>query len=218
MTKYVPSLTGFLLGMLLLWAIYMQVRTSKAGRLAELELAKNGGELSDVVCHNAPPGRWDAIVLNTKLDYVFIILYTLSICAMTWTAAVQKHHWNALLLIVLVAILTTAVFDVLENRAILATPGGSTCTFSDADAVRIHTPSRVKWTCFYLALGLLGAGYITIFRHMGLLTGAGGLLILCAAIGAVGLLTCTKLVGGSTAILLLAVPIAMIGTWRLTPG
>ena len=218
MTKYVSSLAGFLLGMLFLWAIYMVVRTSQAGRLAELELAKNGNDITNFVCPKTPVGRREAILLNTKLDFGFILLYTLSISAMAWAAAVQQQRWSALLLLVVAAILTAAICDVLENRAILTTVGGVSCQFNTFDAIRIHTPSRVKWACLYLALALLGAAYLGIFRHSGVLRTAGVLLILCAAMGSVGLIAYTKLVAGSTVILLIAVPIAMIGLWRLTPG
>jgi len=186
----------FLIVALCVWAISMQVATnlqfqgSQSNRIMLVELGSDAAALNLAVQANGPRD-FDGIahnirmvVRNTDMDFVFIPLYWLTYLSLAYLAGILGNR--ALAAAAAFSIVIAAVFDVLENGAILTAMGVK--PFTDAVAVDIWEYSQTKWAFFFVSTLLLGLAMALNRRVSGFRRNCGWVFTAAGVFGIVGLI------------------------------
>lgn len=141
------------------WAIIMWGATRFQGgqtdRILRVGLGGDATQLNQAVSADDNDGvtqNISMVVRNTYMDFVFILLYWLTVVGLAILAARLGKQFLAICAGLLIT--AAAVSDALENDAILTAMRVK--PFSDALAVDISLFSEWKWTFFFLAVAVLG--------------------------------------------------------------
>jgi hypothetical protein len=116
-----------------------------------LQTARNVDEI-DAILSDAPSADREVMRLKQYIDFAFIATYAALSIVMAW-ALRRRMRWVALALVV--CTLTAAVFDVLENLAILRLLPLELSQTTAAAIQAIRAASFVKWPLVSLAMVLL---------------------------------------------------------------
>ena len=193
--RTIEKTTGILILALILWGIVMiaatnlQFQGSQSNRILLVELGSDAASLDQAVQAN---GKNDAsgiarnvelVILNTRLDFVFIFLYLLTFLSLDYLAGLLGKRF--LSVCSAICICAAALCDVEENLAILSAM--QVHPFTDQLAVDITMFSEWKWAFFFLAALFLGLA-IALNHHISPLRRAsGGIFIAAAAFGILGI-------------------------------
>lgn len=186
---------GSLILALLVWAIVMiaatnlQFQGSQSNRIPLVELGTDAATLNQAV---QASGKSDAdgvarniglMIRNTRLDFVFILLYLLTFLSLAYLAGLLGKRFLAVCSAI--CICAAALSDVNEDRAILSAMRAY--PFTDQLAVDIALFSEWKWTFFFLAALFLGLAIALNHRISPLRRITGGIFIAAAIFGILGI-------------------------------
>jgi hypothetical protein len=176
-----------------LWATVMQCTSVsyivKGGEkpILQAELARSAEDLEAAVNNSATPSQRrdniNMVIRNTHLDYVFIALYWMTFLAISGVVARVSSRSVGIFTAALITV--AAVFDLIENRALLKAlhAGLPLPRFNDDMAAQaISNPSLVKWFFIFGTLLVVGTALLfgskspLVLRAAGVLFLAGGLL------------------------------------------
>ena len=173
------------------WAILMWAATNFQGhetdRILRVDLGSDSAQLNQAVAGPDNDGiahNIQMVVRNTYMDYLFILLYWLTIVSL----AVLAGRMGKRVLGACAALLITgaALSDVLEDGAILTAMRVK--PFTDAVAVDISEFSQWKWVLFFVASVLLGLA-IALNHHVSNVRRlSGGLFIASGVFGLMGIM------------------------------
>lgn len=171
------------------------VLTIVFSRALEFELIETPTDASALV---GPKGdfRRRRAAVNTWIDFLFIACYTVTLIVVALLVLEDGAGWARALGIFAVAVaLLTAAADVLENRAILDLLGED--RFAQSSVDRVRRRALVKWGLLWIVLGTLS---LPLLLRGDRFAWIGGLFVLAALAGAIGLLPVArrllKLAGG----------------------
>src|SRR6516164_493255 len=137
------------------WAVLMEVSTSFQGngsdRILRVELGSDAASLNQAVAGNPAHNR-QMVVRNTYMDFVFILLYWLTVFSLAFLAGRMGRRFLAACAGLCISV--AAISDLFENGAILAAMRVN--PFTDPVAVDISEFSQWKWAFFFLASLFLG--------------------------------------------------------------
>ena len=150
-----------------------------------LQMARNVAEVDDVLGEAPSPDR-EAMRIKQYWDFGFIACYVCLYLALSVLMARTFPQWTWLAVSMAICGLGAAVFDVIENLAILRILDVKLNLTTQAMVDAIHHPSMIKWTLVFITLAILSAYFLRQdqwrMRAVGLVNAAASVL------GFVGLL------------------------------
>ena len=168
------------------WALLMQVSTSFQGngsdRILRVELGSDAASLSQAVAGNPAHNR-HMVVRNTYMDFVFILLYWLTVLSLAFLAGRMGRRFLAACAGLCISV--AAISDLFENGAILAAMRVN--PFTDPVAVDISEFSQWKWAFFFLASLFLGLAIAMNHRVSVMRRTSGGIFIAAGLVGILGI-------------------------------
>jgi hypothetical protein len=187
--------TGILIVALMVWAIVMmattnlQFRGSQSNRVLLAELGADASSLNLAVQANDKKDsdgvtrNTGLLMLNTRMDFLFILLYWLTFLSLAYLAGrLGKPFFAACSAI---CVTGAALADVLENRALLS--AFSVHPFTDQLAVDVAEFSEWKWAFFFLACLFLGLA-VALNHHTSRMRRISGVVFIAASVfGILGL-------------------------------
>ena len=168
------------------WAVLMQVSTSFQGngsdRILRVELGSDAASLNQAVAGNPAHNR-QMVVRNTYMDFVFILLYWLTVLSLAFLAGRMGRRFLAACAGLCISV--AAISDLFENGAILAAMRVN--PFTDPVAVDISEFSQWKWAFFFLASLFLGLAIAMNHRVSVMRRTSGGIFIAAGLVGILGI-------------------------------
>ena len=168
------------------WAVLMQVSTSFQGngsdRILRVELGSDAASLNQAVAGNPAHNR-QMVVRNTYMDFVFILLYWLTVFSLAFLAGRMGRRFLAACAGLCISV--AAISDLFENGAILAAMRVN--PFTDPVAVDISEFSQWKWAFFFLASLFLGLAIAMNHRVSVMRRTSGGIFIAAGLVGILGI-------------------------------
>jgi hypothetical protein len=176
-----------------IWAILMRVASDFQGhqsdRILRVELGSDAASLNQAVQANGPRDtdgvahNIQMVVRNTYMDFVFILLYWLTVLAMAFLAGRMGRRFLAVCAGLCIS--AAALSDLFENGAILTAMRVS--SFTDPVAVDISEFSQWKWVFFFLASFFLGLAIAVNHRVSTMRRASGGIFIAAGLVGILGI-------------------------------
>ena len=176
-----------------IWAILMRVASDFQGhqsdRILRVELGSDAASLNQAVQANGPRDtdgvahNIQMVVRNTYMDFVFILLYWLTVLAMAFLAGRMGRRFLAVCAGLCIS--AAALSDLFENGAILTAMRVS--SFTDPVAVDISEFSQWKWIFFFLASLFLGLAIGVNHRVSTMRRASGGVFIAAGLVGILGI-------------------------------
>ena len=168
------------------WAVLMEVSTSFQGngsdRILRVELGSDAASLNQAVAGNPAHNR-QMVVRNTYMDFVFILLYWLTVFSLAFLAGRMGRRFLAACAGLCISV--AAISDLFENGAILAAMRVN--PFTDPVAVDISEFSQWKWAFFFLASLFLGLAIAMNHRVSVMRRTSGGIFIAAGLVGILGI-------------------------------
>ena len=168
------------------WAVLMEVSTSFQGngsdRILRVELGSDAASLNQAVAGNPAHNR-QMVVRNTYMDFVFILLYWLTVLSLAFLAGRMGRRFLAACAGLCISV--AAISDLFENGAILAAMRVN--PFTDPVAVDISEFSQWKWAFFFLASLFLGLAIAMNHRVSVMRRTSGGIFIAAGLVGILGI-------------------------------
>ncbi len=153
-----------------------------ANPVVALEVARNVDEV-DAILGEAPSPDREAMRIKQYVDFGFIACYAGLYVALSLLFA--KIPWGRWLAVsAAVCGVAAAVFDVLENLAILRILDARLNLTTQAMIDSIRRPSLIKWTLVFVAIALLSSFFLASRKWT--MRTVGGLYAVAAALGLYG--------------------------------
>jgi hypothetical protein len=186
---------GILILALMVWAVIMiattnlQFHGSQSNRVLLVELGSDASSVNlavqakDKSDLGGVARNTELLMLNTEMDFLFILLYWLTFLSLAYLAGRLGKPFFASCGAIFVS--GAALADVLENRAIFAVL--RVHPFTDQLAVDVAEFSEWKWAFFFLACLFLGLA-IALNHHVSPLRRISGIVFIAASVfGIVGI-------------------------------
>jgi hypothetical protein len=155
-----------------------------ASPVVALEVARDVNEV-DAIVGDAPSIDREVMRMKQYLDFGFIACYTALYLALSVLLARSFEWGRAPAIAAAVCGVAAAVFDVIENLAILRVLNVKLSQTSQAMVDAIRRPSLIKWTLAFAALTLLSSFFLAQRRRV--MRAIGAVNVLAAMLGFYGL-------------------------------